>query len=156
MDGTPGERVNRQFLDDVMKPAKADFAAGKDRNAMRRLVDWFAGKESFDRMQPAAVASVMQNARFFRAITQAAAPFPNLPKETVSRLRMPILVIEGEHTIVLHQQINAELRRILPGAKWAIIPNAGHGSPRENPEGFLAAVRAFHGLCTAGATRAAC
>ncbi len=48
-----------------------------------------------------------------------------------------------EHTITIHRLVNAELARLLPRAQSVTIPNAGHGSPRENPEAFNAAVLAF-------------
>jgi pimeloyl-ACP methyl ester carboxylesterase len=58
-------------------------------------------------------------------------------------LRIPVLIITGENTIKLHRLVNEELARLLPKAEQAIIPNAGHGSPRENPQAFNKAVLRF-------------
>jgi len=51
-----------------------------------------------------------------------------------------MLIITGENTIRIHRLVNEELARLLPNAKRAMIPNAGHGSPRENPQRFNEAV----------------
>jgi pimeloyl-ACP methyl ester carboxylesterase len=49
----------------------------------------------------------------------------------------------AENTLKIHKLVNEELIRVLPKAAQAIIPNAGHGSPRENPAEFNQAVLAF-------------
>jgi pimeloyl-ACP methyl ester carboxylesterase len=58
-------------------------------------------------------------------------------------LRIPVLIITGENTIRIHKLVNQELARLLPKADQAMIPNAGHGSPRENPQAFNEAVLKF-------------
>ncbi len=63
-----------------------------------------------------------------------------LSKAKVARLHIPVLNITGENTINLHRLVNEELARLLPKAEQAIIPKAGHGSPRENPQAFNEAV----------------
>jgi pimeloyl-ACP methyl ester carboxylesterase len=78
-----------------------------------------------------------------RALTLSSDPFPNLSKDKVRRLKPPILIIRGENTLQIHKLVNAELVRLLPEADQAIIPKAGHGSPRENPEAFNQAVLTF-------------
>ena len=56
---------------------------------------------------------------------------------------MPILLIRGENTILMHKLIIEELKRVLPGAEQANIPKAGHGSARENPQAFNDAMLKF-------------
>jgi pimeloyl-ACP methyl ester carboxylesterase len=58
---------------------------------------------------------------------------------------MPILIVTGANTIAIHRLVNDELTRLLPHAQTATIPNAGHGSPRENPDAFNAAMLQFLG-----------
>jgi pimeloyl-ACP methyl ester carboxylesterase len=43
----------------------------------------------------------------------------------------------------IHKLVNEELAGLLPKADQAIIPNAGHGSPRENPQAFNDALLKF-------------
>jgi pimeloyl-ACP methyl ester carboxylesterase len=56
---------------------------------------------------------------------------------------MPVLIVTGENTIRLHKFVNEELARLLPKAERVTIPQAGHGSARENPQAFNAAVTKF-------------
>jgi pimeloyl-ACP methyl ester carboxylesterase len=58
-------------------------------------------------------------------------------------LRMPVLVITGEKTIEIHRRIDEELTKVIPRARSATIPAAGHGSPRENPGVFTEVVENF-------------
>src|SRR5215203_4185912 len=53
------------------------------------------------------------------------------------------LIITGQNTIRIHKLVNDELARLLPKADRATIPNAGHGSARENPQAFNDAVIIF-------------
>ena len=142
-DDPKGKALYREFMAAIWGPAAAAFKAGDDEAAMRALVDGFGGAGRFDRLPPEARAVAMQNARFFKAATASSDPFPDLPKEKVRRLRVPVLIVTGEHTISLHKFVNDELARLLPGAGRVTIPGAGHGSARENPRAFNEAVLQF-------------
>jgi pimeloyl-ACP methyl ester carboxylesterase len=142
-DSPGGAAAYKDFMTAIWQPATAAFKTGDDQEAMRFLVDGFTGKGSFDKLPPGARAAAMQNSRFFKANTLASDPFPNLSKDKVRRLRIPTLIITGENTIKIHKLVNEELARLLPKAEQAIIPNAGHGSPRENPQAFNEAVLKF-------------
>lgn len=138
-----GEALYRSFMTSIWEPAAAAFKAGDDQGAMRILVDGFAGAGRFDGLPPEARAVAMQNSRFFKAATSSADPFPAVSKGKVRRLDMPVLIVTGENTIQLHKFVNDELARLLPKAGRVTIPQAGHGSARENPQAFNAAVTKF-------------
>jgi non-heme chloroperoxidase len=142
-DTPEGAGVYREFMTTIEEPARAAFKAGDDKGAMRFFVDGIIGPRRFDSLPPEGLAAVMQNSRFFKAITLSSDPFPNLSKDKVKRLRIPVLIVTGENTIRIHKLVNEELARLLPKAEQAVIPNAGHGSPRENPEAFNEAVLRF-------------
>ena len=110
---------------------------------MRRFIDRFDGRGTFDRLPAERRAAIMANARFFRALTSSSNPFPDLPKAAVRRLPMPVLIVRGAETDDLHRLAVEELGRVLPNAERLIIQQAGHGSPRQNPRVFNAAALAF-------------
>ena len=59
------------------------------------------------------------------------------------RLRMPVLVLAGEHDerfAALGRRMAAEIGG---NAAFATVPGAGHAAHRERPESFLAVLRAF-------------
>ncbi len=138
-----GAALYREREETVYEPAKRAFAAGNDEAAMRLFIDTFDGQGTFEQLPAERRASIMQNARFFKVLTLSSDPFPNLSKNAVRRLTMPILIVRGEHTDELHWIIVQELGRLVPRAHRLTIPQAGHGSPRQNPKAFNSAVLEF-------------
>lgn len=138
-----GKILYNEFMASIWQPAGHAFDAGNDQQAMSILVDGFAGPGKFDSLSPEARTLALQNSRFFRVATASADPFPSISKDKVRQLKMPVLIVTGENTIELHKFVNEELARLIPGAERAAIPNAGHGSPRENPRAFNDAVTTF-------------
>lgn len=53
--------------------------------------------------------------------------------------------MKGAETDELHALVAEELARLPPQADRVTIPQAGHGSPRQNPQAFNAAVLEFLG-----------
>ena len=142
-DSAATAAVYQAFMATVQEPAARAFRKGDDAAAMKAFIDGFAGTALFDQLTPDVKATIMQNALAMKALALSIDPFPDVSKSRVSRLRMPILIITGANTIVIHRMVNEELIRLLPRAQTVTIPNAGHGSPRENPEAFNVAVRRF-------------
>lgn len=103
-----GAGLYREFMTTVHEPAAKAFEAGDDKAAMRVFIDAFDGRGAFDGLAADRRRTVMENARFFRAITSSSDPFPNLPKEGVRRLRMPVLVVKGADTDELHALVVEE------------------------------------------------
>jgi non-heme chloroperoxidase len=138
-----GAELYNDFMTTVHKPAGKAFAAADSVAAMRILIDRFDGPGAFDSLPVERRKTVLQNARFFKAVTASSNPFPNLSKDKVKKLRMPVLIIRGANTEELDILISEELARPIPNAEKGIIPQAGHGSPRQNPSAFNATVLAF-------------
>jgi non-heme chloroperoxidase len=140
---TRGSTLYQERVATVHKPAGVAFAAGNDEAAMRLFIDAFDGRGTFDGLPAERRAAVMANARFFKAITSSSDPFPNVSKDAVRRLQMPVLIVRGAATDELHRMVTEELARLLRDAERLTVPRAGHGSPRQNPSAFNAAVLAF-------------
>jgi pimeloyl-ACP methyl ester carboxylesterase len=138
-----GADLYREFMTTIHEPAGKAFEADDNEGAMRIFINRFDGAGAFDSLPTERRKTVMQNARFFKAITASSDPFPNLSKDKVGRLSMPVLIIRGSNTKELDILVSEELARIIPNAERAIIPQAGHGSSRQNPTAFNAAVLAF-------------
>jgi pimeloyl-ACP methyl ester carboxylesterase len=138
-----GGALYQDFMTRIQDPARAAFAAGDDEGGMRFFVDGFSKPGRFDSLAPEAKLTAMQNAKFFRMMTRSADPYPALSREKVARLRMPVLVITGEKTVEIHRRIDEVLAGLIPRARSATIPNAGHGSPRESPMVFTEVLMEF-------------
>lgn len=133
----------KDFYERAWLPATQAFRSGDDTAAMRFLVDKFLAPGTFDRMPPAAREMSMQNARFFRAATMSSDHSPDIDKNKVRRLKVPVLLINGEKTGGMLRLIVEEFAKVMPTAERVEIKGAGHGSPREKPEEFIKAVADF-------------
>ena len=138
-----GEAAYQEFFATVWNPARAHFEQHDVQGAMKIFVNGMAGSERFDYLPAAARADVLRNARALQAQTSSSDPFPVLAPELLRALRVPTLVVTSEKAITLHRLVNDELVRQLPQVKSVVIPNAGHGSPRENAPAFNKAVLDF-------------
>ena len=58
-------------------------------------------------------------------------------------VRVPTLVIVGEHDTVTPLVLSEELVRLIPGSRLVVIPDSGHLTNEENPAAFNAAVSDF-------------
>jgi len=138
-----GEKLYADFMQRIQDPAREAFAAGNDEAAMRFFVDGFATPGRFDKLTPEARLGVMQNAGFFKMMSRSEDAYPEIDRRALWSLRIPVLVITGEKTIEIHRRIDEELTKMIPRARSATIPSAGHGSPRENPGVFTEVVENF-------------
>ncbi len=136
----------REFLAQTHERAAPAFAAGDEEGAVRAFIDAFDGPGTFAALPPERRSSIMQNVGYFKAITAASNPYPDLSKSAVARVEVPALVVRGAQTHALDIYVADELARVLPRAQTAVIPNAGHGAPRTQPRAFLTVVFAFLGL----------
>lgn len=60
-----------------------------------------------------------------------------------AELRVPALVLSGEHDVVVPPAIGRELVDILPDAHWVLIPACAHLPPVEQPAATAAAIARF-------------
>ena len=58
-------------------------------------------------------------------------------------LRMPTLVVVGEHDAISPPAEMKEIAEALPNSRFAVIPNAGHMAPMENPTAVNTAIHEF-------------
>jgi len=61
----------------------------------------------------------------------------------LGQIRVPTLVIVGEHDFADHHTIADILRQRIPGAQKVVLPGVGHVSMMEAPARFNEAVSAF-------------
>lgn len=83
----------------------------------------------------------------FAALRKAlAAMYALEPKLNPAELRSiatPTLIIAGEFEQFYKREHFEELSRLIPGARFVILPNASHGGPNQQPEAFHKIVSDF-------------
>ena len=62
------------------------------------------------------------------------------------RLKVPTLVVCGEHDQATPPALNKAIAEKVAGARYVELPGCGHCPPLEQPEQFLAAIKEFVGL----------
>lgn len=71
------------------------------------------------------------------------ASLPELPREALARLAMPLLALAGEHDTPWRRACAAALAETAPQGHFALIAGAGHVANLDNPAGFDARLRSF-------------
>lgn len=138
-----GSAAYDAFMADAWFPAGTAFRQDLASDAMRLVFEGCTTRPRFDELPSGRRAEIMRNAAAMRALVLSTHPFPDVPRSSVAGLAIPTLLVRGEHAVEIHRLGNLELERVLPGAESVVIAGAGHGSPREQPAAFNAAVLAF-------------
>jgi pimeloyl-ACP methyl ester carboxylesterase len=127
--------------------AKA-FATRKDprhflffpRNAegKKASTDYFQrlAERTHDRDKPISRQAALAQ---LRAITSGGLHAP----DDLSAIKVPVLVANGDHDLMVASEHSADMARRLPDAKLVIYPNSGHGGVFQHHEKFVPEVLAF-------------
>jgi len=138
-----GTRLLRQFMDRCWTPARHAFDAGGDQRAVRLLTNGMWARPVYDGLPAARRESALRNARAMKLLVGRGESLPDLPRDAVAALTMPVLLVHGASTSELHRRGLDELAGVLPKARRTVVESAGHASPAENPAAFNAAVLGF-------------
>jgi pimeloyl-ACP methyl ester carboxylesterase len=133
------------FLANAFGPARLAFARGDAETGVRTFIDGVIGPGAFDRFSPMERGMMLDNAGP-EAIETATPPedyFPAFAPADVSRLTLPVLLVQGETSPRMFGEITELLARALPVAERVVIPAASHGMHGQNPEAYNAAVLDF-------------
>ena len=66
-----------------------------------------------------------------------------VPQLKAHPVRVPLLLLAGERESSARQQDNETLKKLVPGAQTAVVPNAGHVANLDNPAAFTQAILRF-------------
>jgi len=61
----------------------------------------------------------------------------------LAHLRTPTLVLAGEEDLLLPPHYGQEIAQAIPGARFEVLPRAGHAAPLENPAAVAQAIHRF-------------
>lgn len=108
------------------------------------LIDALSGQPgAWDRQSPELQQRYLDNQGFSIAFTSAKQP-PTPSCERLGTLQMPVLVIEGQHTVPGFKVGNDRLLQCLPaGSLRAVIPDAPHLWTMVNPRAGVEAILTF-------------
>ena len=64
-------------------------------------------------------------------------------RDIAESITVPALVVVGEHDAITPPSLSQELAALIPAARLAVIPRAGHLTNEENPDEFNAVLKGF-------------
>lgn len=125
-----------------LEPATKAFARGDDQEALEIFAKAVFGAGGYDDFTQTRKRQVQDNASETRAEFLGPGFLP-LEASRVQEVETPTLLLNGERSIPLFKLLADRLAELLPHVKRAIIPDAGHMMPEDNPAEFNAAVLGF-------------
>ncbi|WP_333824582.1 alpha/beta fold hydrolase [Pinisolibacter sp.] len=65
------------------------------------------------------------------------------PRQPLGTVRQPVLVVNGDHDIMVPTENSKDMAQRIPGAKLVLYPDAGHGGIFQYHDAFLKEAKAF-------------
>ena len=131
------------------KPTERDIAdvwlLHPDEVMARKWHDPAKGKRDFTTMPEDKLSIVARNTESFARFGWE--PYLHNPRlrHRLHRITVPTLLIWGEHDGIVTPQYGEAFRQLIPGARLAVVPQAGHWPHIEQPGAFLAELTRFLG-----------
>ncbi len=82
---------------------------------------------------------------FVEAVSLMMKTQPNYSGGDLADIRVPVVIVQGEHEEFIAPEHAEYLVRSIPGAELIILPDVSHFAPLQRPEQFNGAMRAFLG-----------
>ncbi len=130
-----GQAIAAAFRRETIEPANAAFRAGDDVLGAQRMTGGIQGSPAPQADHPA-MQQRLQNLLAMKMLALSSDEFPWLAPERLAALPMPVLLLRGERTAPVHRAIFEALRPQVPTWQTQVVPDSGHGVPREQPEIF--------------------
>lgn len=137
-----GREAEARFRADVMAPANAAFQRGDDETGARIMTGGING-QGVATLTPEGMSRRLQNIVAMKTLALSTDEFPWLAPERLAALPMPVLLLSGERTPPIHAEIFRNVCTAMPQAEQVTVPDAGHGTSRDNPTFFNATVLDF-------------
>jgi pimeloyl-ACP methyl ester carboxylesterase len=130
-----GRRALADFRRDVTEPAHAAFARGDDEAGVR-LMTGGIHRPGASALQGEGLRRRLQSTRAMRMLALSSDEFPLLLPTALAALPMPVLLLSGRNTAAIHAAVFDNICAVMPQARVAWVPGAGHSVNRDQPEAF--------------------
>lgn len=119
------------------------------RNAVRQALRWLACAPHEHRSVLAVMARDVADMGLPRALRLVDGMLRDRIEERLPRVQQPALVVRGQRDRIVPQRWAAEVARLLPNARLAVMPGAGHMPNWSAAPALAALVREFLGVSSA-------
>lgn len=118
------------------------FRRDDDEQALETFVYGVLGKQAYEQLPEARKQQMRENLSALKA-QMLGAGFPPLSDADVRNIRVPTLLLTGEHSPSFLLRLTDVLEQLLPTASRVEIPAASHAMHEENAAAVNAAILAF-------------
>ncbi|HEX9830424.1 MAG TPA: alpha/beta hydrolase [Thermodesulfobacteriota bacterium] len=133
------------FLEDHIRPAKQDFQADKNEEALEHFLKGVLGDDfQLDQVPPEIKQGWMDNLLETWGYSMSV-DFWGLDPEAIESLDIPVLLLVGNISPTWLIEISKELHRLLPQSEMVLFENMNHRLYFEQPEAVDQAVMEFLG-----------
>jgi pimeloyl-ACP methyl ester carboxylesterase len=138
-----GRRAREHFEREVRDPARKALLEGEDTRGVLLLTGGIVGRTAMGGLSAQSIARRLENAASIRMLTLSSDEFPMIAPQQVLAVRVPTLLLAGQQTPTIHDEVFRNLCAVMTQARTARIPDAGHGAARDNPQVFNRLTRSF-------------
>ncbi len=136
--------LDEEFANKVVIPAAKAFEGNNDEAAVALFVGGVMGDSLyFDKAPQNERAMWLANTPELKAIASGADLFEYLNCQDFEGLKVPTLLIKGEHSPKSLRLTSDELHKCIENSELKELPKASHGLQHQNPVGFNKMVLAF-------------
>lgn len=135
LPGIPGgEGIEEGFLSEVWAPMGETFREQGDEAGLDFTARWYFDAP-FEDIEPRWQELFRNNVREWRALALSTETFPDVDRDRVRGLDVPVLLLSGgKNAGGFNDLIDGELERLLPDVRREIIPEASHEMFLDFPE----------------------
>jgi pimeloyl-ACP methyl ester carboxylesterase len=121
----------------ALVPIDAAIKAGEAVQATKWMFELVnnQGPGAFDTQPEALRQMILDNARTL-PLSRSTPPLPAVSRATLGSVKVPTLVVGGEHTLRYFALINEVVVQGIPGSRLVVIPQATHLMSYQNPAAF--------------------
>ena len=116
-----------EMMTDVRDPVAAAFQRGDSKTALQIMARYFIGAETdFDRLPQGIQSMFNDNIAEWEALMISSDAFPDVPRDRVRNLAIPLLLFTGDRTLPIHRAVNDEFEKLIRHGRRVTFKNCGH------------------------------
>lgn len=139
-----GDTIMKNFIKRAIIPTEEAFKENNDKKAVTVFVAGVIGDSLFfSKIPQQGQDLIMNNTLELRGIALTKDFSPPITCDDLKKIKIPVLLLEGDRSPLLFTSIISELDRCLERRERVAVPNSSHGLQLENPVEFNKIVLAF-------------
>jgi pimeloyl-ACP methyl ester carboxylesterase len=116
-----------EMMTAVRDPVIEAFKRGDAKTALQIMVEYFIDpKTKFERLSQFVQSMFNENVAEWEALMTSPDAFPDIPRNRMRNLPIPLLLFTGDRTLPIHRAVNDEFEKLIPPGRRVTFTNCGH------------------------------